>query len=165
MTAYGYSPVFDSIINDKLLKHNIITFYYSNDNHSDGQITLGFLNKSKFKGKLKYYKVIDKYYWALKLDDILLDGKSTGLCKEGCRVAVDTGTSLITGPTNKINKLFKAISVQDDCSGYVNAQDLAFVLNGDKYTLKGPDYILKKDYNGKEKCRALLMPLDISGKQ
>jgi cathepsin D len=161
MAAYGLTPVFDSIINNKLLKKNIMTFYYSTDATTDGQITLGFVDPAKFMGKLRYYKVIDKFYWAIQLDDILLDGQSLGLCAGGCKAVVDTGTSLITGPTRTLSKLLKAITVEDNCKGYETAQSVTFVLSGDKYVLNGSDYILKKDFNGKPKCRAMMMPLDV----
>ena len=48
---------------------------------------------------MKWHRVVDEYYWMIKADKILLDGKDTGLCNR-CNVIADTGTSLITGPTN-----------------------------------------------------------------
>jgi len=161
MAAYGITPVFDSIINNKLLVNNIMTFFYSTDATTDGQITLGFVDKSKYSGKLNYYKVVDKFYWSIKLDDILLNGKSLGLCDEGCKAVVDTGTSLITGPTDDLRKLLRSIKVEDNCDGYETAETVTFVLSGDKYVLQGKDYILKKKYRNKDKCRAMMMPLDV----
>jgi len=161
MAAYGITPVFDTIINKHLLKKNVMTFYYSKKANVDGQITLGFIDSKRYQGKLRYYKVVDKFYWSIALDDILLNGKSLGLCSEGCKAVVDTGTSLVTGPTNDISKLLTAITVQDDCTGYETADSITFVLSGDKYTLEGPEYILKKESEGYKKCRAMMMPLDV----
>jgi hypothetical protein len=159
MAAYGITPVFDNIINNKLLPYNVMTFYYSTQNGVDGQISLGFIDKSKFTGKLQYYKVVDKWYWSIKMDDILLNGKSLGLCADGCKGVIDTGTSLITGPSEDLGKLLKSITVEDNCDGYDSAPEITFVFSGDKYVLKGEEYILKND--AKNKCRALMMPLDI----
>lgn len=161
MAAYGITPVFDSIIQNKLLIHNIMTFYYSLDPETNGEITLGYIDKTKYSGKIHYYKVIDKFYWTIKLDDILLNGKSLGLCPDGCKAVVDTGTSLITGPTRQLTKLLTSITVKDDCDGYSHAEKVTFVLNGNHYTLNGEDYILKRKVGESEKCRALMMPLDI----
>jgi cathepsin D len=162
MAAYGITPVFDSIINNHEIKKNIMSFYYSSNEDTDGEITLGFIDESRFTGQLRYYNVIDKYYWTISLEDILLNGKSTGLCKEGCKAIVDTGTSLITGPTNQLSSLLDQITVEEDCSGFETAQEISFVLNGDRYTLQGSDYILKKkSFFGKDKCRPLMMPLDV----
>ena len=47
---------------------------------------------------MNWHQVIDKYYWTIKADNILVDGKDIGLCKKkGCNVVADTGTSLLTG--------------------------------------------------------------------
>jgi len=148
---------FDSIINNKLLKNNLMTFYYSVNEDTDGQITLGYIDKTKYTGSLKYYDVIDKYYWTIKMDDIKMNGKSLGLCKSGCSAVVDTGTTLITGPTDTLRVLLKAIPVENDCSGYDKATKLTFVFGGDEYDLSPEEYILKSD----DKCRGLFMPLDV----
>jgi hypothetical protein len=161
MAAYGITPVFDSIIKQNLLKKNIMSFYYSNTDHVDGQITLGFIDENKYTGPLRYYKVTDKFYWTIKLDDILLDRKSLNLCQYGgCNGIVDTGTSLITGPTQDLNVLLNAIPVEDDCRGYERAPVVTFVFNGDHYDMTKEDYILK-DKTSDKKCRALMMPLDV----
>jgi hypothetical protein len=162
MAAYGVTPVFDSIINHKLLKKNIMTFYYSLNEDVDGEITLGYIDTSKYVGELKYYKVVDKYYWSIKLDDIKYGGKSLGLCEGGCRAVVDTGTTLLTGPTSDLRTLLKAIPVENDCRNWDMAKDLTFVFNGDEYTLKPTEYMVKSsNMFGGNQCRALMMPLDI----
>jgi len=161
MAAYDVTPVFDSIISQRLLTHNIMTFYYSYDEAIDGQITIGFIDESRYIGVLRYYDVIDKYYWAIELDDIKLGGRSLGLCIGGCKAVIDTGTTLITGPTDDLRRLLRAIPVENDCSHYMLATDLTFVFNGDEYTLTPEEYILKtEDFTGSN-CRALAMPLDV----
>jgi len=161
MAAYGIVPVFDNIINQKLLKKNIMSFYYSVNESTEGEITLGYIDPNRFSGKLSYYPVIDKFYWTIRMDDIRLGKKSLGLCPEGCRAIVDTGTSLITGPTRDLTKLLHAIQVENDCRNYQTADPVVFVFGGDEYTLEVPDYILKKEAAGRSFCRAMMMPLDV----
>ena len=162
MAAYGVSPVFDSIIGQKLLKRNIMTFYYSLNESVDGQITLGFIDKSRYIGDLHYFPVIDKYYWTIKLDDIRLNGRSLNLCpSNGCKAVVDTGTTLITGPTEDLRVLLKAITVQNDCTGYSTAQTISFIFSGVEFKLNPEDYMIKEEGFGSKHCRALMMPLDI----
>ena len=167
MAAYGIVPVFDNIINQKLLKRNIMSFYYSVNENTEGEITLGYINPKRFKGKLIYYKVIDEFYWMIKIDDIRLGDKSLNLCPKGkgCRAIVDTGTSLITGPTKDLRVLLKAIKVENNCKNYNLGQPLIFVINRDEYVLDVGDYILKKELFGIKSCRAMMMPLDVPAPQ
>jgi cathepsin D len=161
MAAYNQLPVFDSIIKQKLLKHNIMTFYYSLNEDTDGQISLGFIDESKFKGKIYYYDVIDKYYWTISLRDIRYNGKSLGLCDQGCKAVVDTGTTLNTGPSEDISKLLNKIPVENDCRGYETAGTISFVFGHEEYVLKVDEYVLKTEVDKKPSCRALMMPLDV----
>ena len=65
---------------------------------------LGGVDESLFTGKVHYVDVVDRYYWTIKADKILVGGKDYGLC-DGCNLIADTGTSLITGPTRGLSKL------------------------------------------------------------
>jgi len=162
MAAYGIVPVFDNIINQHLLKRNIMSFYYSVNQNTEGEITLGYIDPNRFTGKISYFPVIDKFYWTIKLDDIRLGKKSLGLCgDDGCKAIVDTGTSLITGPSRELRKVLKAITVENDCSNYETSEPIVFVFSGQEFKLDVPDYILKKEAGGRKFCRAMMMPLDV----
>jgi cathepsin D len=161
MAAYGIVPVFDNIMSQKLLKKNLMGFYYSLNENTMGEITLGYIDPKRFTGKLTYYKVIDEFYWTIRLEDIRLGKKSLGLCPLGCKAIVDTGTSLITGPTKDMRKLLDAIKVDNGCKNYDFGQSLVFVIGGDEYELKVNEYVLKKEFFGRKSCRALAMPLDV----
>ena len=50
-------------------------------------LTFGYYDKEKFKGEISWNKVLFKYQYGVKLDDIKFGGKSSGLC---------------SGPTKKI---------------------------------------------------------------
>lgn len=41
----------------------------------------------------------------MKAENILIDGKDVGLCHGGCSVIADSGTSLITGPSDDLYTL------------------------------------------------------------
>jgi hypothetical protein len=162
MAAYDAVPVFDSMINDKSLKRNIISFYYSYNENEEGEILIGDIDVSKFEGDLKYHDVIDQYYWTIKLDDVKYNGKSLGLCPpDGCRAVLDTGTTLITGPTDSLRTLLDTIPADNDCNNYDESGDITFVFNGSEYTLTKDEYIIKTTSFGYDSCRALMMPLDV----
>jgi len=161
MTEYGIIPIFDNIIKQRILRYNLVAFYYSNSPRAQGLVTFGYIDRTKFVGKIIYFKVIDFFYWTIKLDDIRIGKQSLGLCRNGCKAIVNTGTSLITGPSQEVRKLLKFMPVENDCMGYLFADPLVFVFEGHEYKLNVDEYILKTQHNGEENCRAMILPFDI----
>ncbi len=161
MAAYDVIPVFDNIIKSKKLKRNVMSFYYSYDEKYDGEVIFGNTNKERYYGRILYYPLIEKYYWTIKMDDVKLNGRSIGLCKNGCLAVVDTGTTLISAPTEDLKILLEKISINNDCTGIDRAQILSFVFNEKEYDLNPDDYISRNNENGDDICRAMLMPLDV----
>jgi Eukaryotic aspartyl protease len=98
MSAFDSLPLFDSMMTQKKLEKNIFSFYLKSEK---SVLTIGNIDKSLYKGKINYHTVIHKFYWTINMDKILINGKETSLCKN-CKAIIDTGTSLITGPTPKI---------------------------------------------------------------
>ncbi len=172
MSSDNVNPVFDSIMNMKLLKKNIMAFYYSYNQDTDGEITFGQINRDRYEGELRYYKVIDRYYWSIQMDDILYDGVSLGYCKNGpCKAILDSGTTLVTGPTGQIRDLLSKLPLEKNCDNYDKTRKLTFVLSGDKYDLDLEDYVIKSQTKSSSSsvivspnqftCSALIMPLDV----
>ena len=55
-----------------------------------------------------WHPVLYKYMFGVRLDDVIINGKSTGVCKdrkEGCMITFDSGTSLMSMPSFAINHL------------------------------------------------------------
>lgn len=106
MAAYNFSPLFDNIIKQKRLDRNMFSFYFSrNEETKSSELTLGGWDDNHMDGDPKWHSVADKYYWLLEADNILVNGEDLGLCKHGCRVVADTGTSLLTGPSDDLMTL------------------------------------------------------------
>lgn len=77
----------------------------SKENAYESQITFGGYDPNLLEGPIHYHHVIDKYYWMIKADNILINGQDVGFCPNGCKLIADTGTSLITGPSDDLLKL------------------------------------------------------------
>lgn len=53
----------------------------------------------------------------IKADSILVGGKDIGLCDdESCKLIVDTGTSVMSGPIDDIGTLLRTLNVKDHCN-------------------------------------------------
>jgi hypothetical protein len=76
MSAYGFLPVFDHLVKKKNFSRNIFSFWMSSDVSKKSQLIFGGLDNNKFKGNLKYFPVVDKQFWTIKLIDVRLGGKS-----------------------------------------------------------------------------------------
>ena len=99
------TPVFDSMINQHLLKHKVFSFYLTPDDKKyDSELTFGYYDKTKFTGDIVWHKAVYKLMFGVILDDIVINGKSTGFCgpngiKKQCLITVDSGTTYMSMPS------------------------------------------------------------------
>ena len=125
---------------------------------------MGGVNPAYAASEFKYYKLSKERYWELLLDDIIFNGTSykvnpiiTGI--------VDTGTSVIVGPTKVVDEMTKGFGPgkqkQVDCSTLNSLPVLTFVIQGDRYDLTGNDYILRVQEGKSEVCIVGILGLDL----
>ncbi|KAE8606858.1 hypothetical protein XENTR_v10010908 [Xenopus tropicalis] len=106
----GVPPVFDDIMEQKLVDSNIFSFYLNRnpDTLPGGELLLGGTDPAFYTGDFNYMNVTRKAYWQIHMDQLSV-GDRLSLCKDGCEAIVDTGTSLITGPVEEVTALQRAI--------------------------------------------------------
>ncbi|KAG8125689.1 putative Cathepsin D protein [Naja naja] len=91
------------------------------------------------------------------------------LCQDGCEAIVDTGTSLITGPTKEIKELQKAIGAKPiikgqymlPCDKLSTLPTVSLVLGGHSYDLAPDQYALKVTIQGETLCLSGFSGLDV----
>uniref|UniRef100_A0AAY5KXZ1 Cathepsin D n=1 Tax=Esox lucius TaxID=8010 RepID=A0AAY5KXZ1_ESOLU len=159
-TDVGMTPVFDNIMKEKLLENNVFSFYLNHKispNQLGGQLVLGGTDPAYYTGDFHYVNVTRKELWNIHVDRSVQD---VTLCTSGCEAAVDTGTSLILGPTNEISALQRAVGAVPWSGGkYVVACEkvsslpmVSFTISGKVYPLTGEQYILRWTSKGKKIC-------------
>ena len=96
------TPLFDNMMQQALLNDNIFSIYFSTegDTSTVAEILFGGIDEDLYTGEIYYNDVIDDAYWALQLDDVLIDGESLGVCDQGidCMIMIDSGTSYLSMP-------------------------------------------------------------------
>uniref|UniRef100_A0A8B9M4F5 cathepsin E n=1 Tax=Accipiter nisus TaxID=211598 RepID=A0A8B9M4F5_9AVES len=95
----GVTPVFDNMIAQNLVELPMFSVYLSTYGH--GELLFGGFDPSRFTGTLNWVPVTQQGYWQIHIQ---LDG-TVAFCVNSCQAIVDTGTSLITGPTKDIKEL------------------------------------------------------------
>ncbi|CRG99812.1 plasmepsin VI, putative [Plasmodium relictum] len=165
------TPLIETIKKQNLLKRNIFSFYVPKNLKKLGSITFGKANnKYVLEGKkIEWFPVISIYFWEVHLLDIQLSDKSLLAFKnKKFRAAIDTGSSLITGPSSFIQPLIEKLNLENDCSNKNNLPNISFILKNVegknvKLDFKPEDYIIEDidDNNNSVQCAIGIMSLDI----
>ncbi|CAM0958249.1 unnamed protein product [Alopecurus aequalis] len=107
-------PLWLSMKEQKLLAEDVFSFWLSRDSDapSGGELVFGGVDPDHYIGNHTYVPVSSKGYWQFNMGDLLIDGHSTGFCADGCAAIVDSGTSLLAGPTAIIAQVNQAIGAE-----------------------------------------------------
>jgi hypothetical protein len=99
------------------------------------------------------------------MDDIVFNGTSYKVAGSTLTGIIDTGTSVIVGPTKVVENMTKAFGSgkekQVDCATLDQLPTLTFVINGDKWVLTGRDYVLQVTEGKQTVCVVGIMGLDL----
>uniref|UniRef100_A0A8C3MSM7 cathepsin E n=1 Tax=Geospiza parvula TaxID=87175 RepID=A0A8C3MSM7_GEOPR len=161
----GVTPVFDNMMAQNLVELPLFSVYMSSnpDSPQGGEVLFGGYDTSRFTGTLNWVPVTQQGYWQIHIQ---LGGTAT-FCANGCQAIVDTGTSLIVGPTKEIKKLQNLIGAPPalfqyavECSNLSVMPDLTFTINGLPYTLSAQAYTLV-DADGMAFCTSGFQGSDI----
>jgi hypothetical protein len=159
MSEGKHFNIFDDMVDAKVLKKNIFSVFFGAGDAEESEISFGEFKHERMASDIFYAPVSTPGYWQVAMEDVTVANVRQGLCNGtgGCQVAVDTGTSLLAGPTDIINTLIDRLNVNDDCSNYAKLPNLGFVVRGRALNLKAEDYVDKSS----DGCSVALMTLDI----
>ncbi|XP_030956954.1 aspartic proteinase-like isoform X1 [Quercus lobata] len=113
-------PVWYNMLRQNLVDDDVFSFWFNRDPNAKegGEIVFGGVDPKHYKGKHTYVPVTKKGYWQFDMGDFLIGNHSTGICEGGCAAIVDSGTSLLVGPTPVITEINHAIGAE----GFVSAE-------------------------------------------
>ncbi|KAJ7230922.1 aspartic peptidase domain-containing protein [Mycena haematopus] len=130
----------------------------SDEDDTNGELTLGGTDDSKYTGSISYVSKSTKSpysdYWGISVSSITYNGASVG---SSANAIVDTGTTLIYIPTSAYNAFIKAAGAKTDSSSGLASwtklptENFAFVIGGVTYTLTPAQYTIptsQYDYYG-----------------
>ncbi|CAL1393158.1 unnamed protein product [Linum trigynum] len=119
-------PVWYNMVQQGLVKEEVFSFWLNRDPNAEegGELVFGGSDPNHFKGNHTYVPVTQKGYWQFNMGEFLIGNLSTGVCEGGCAAIVDSGTSLLAGPTSIVTEINHAIGaegvVSAECKEVVN---------------------------------------------
>lgn len=139
------------------LKEPVFSVFLSDSDDEVSEIVFGASKKDHMASELYWVPVTTQAgYWEVEIQDIYFDKKAQNICR-GCRVAVDTGTSELAGPSDVISELRSRLN-DGECS-QKSMPNLGFAVRGPN----GKPKILSltaAEY-ASESCSLSLMSLDV----
>ncbi|MBN3304474.1 CATEA protein, partial [Amia calva] len=171
IAAAGATPVFDSMMAQGLLDLPLFSVYLNrnSDYSGGGEILFGGIDESHFSGELHWVPVTNQGYWQILLDNVKVNGQ-VRFCEDGCQAIVDTGTSLLTGPTADISALLAELGAEAAgdgtytvaCSSFPSLPDVTFTIGGVEFPLTPAAYIQTEELMGEAVvCMAGFQGMDI----
>ncbi|XP_051974215.1 nothepsin [Xyrauchen texanus] len=166
------SPVFDSMIAQRTLEEPIFSFYLTNNGSGfGGELLFGGVDETRFVAPVNWIPVTQLGYWQIKIDAVNVQGAQS-FChqsSQGCQAIVDTGTSLITGPSRDILLLQQFIGATPtavgeyliDCARISSLPVVTFIINHVEYSLSGDMYIRRETLNDKQMCFSGFQSIDV----
>jgi len=141
----GAETVFHNAMDQGLVDSNV--FAFSLGDNQDGELTFGGYDEEKFDGELAWANLSEATYWRIALGGVKM-GSFSSAPTDGI---VDSGTSLITGPTKDINAIAESIGAKKgitgqftlDCDKVKDIPDLTFTIDGKEYTIPGSKVVIQ----------------------
>lgn len=147
-------PLFDNIVNQRLLNRNLIAFYMSRNHKQPGFLSFGSIDPSYVLPGHKpwWFPVVSTDFWEIEMDSILINGVPLKMPGK-YNAAIDTGSSLISGPSEVVAPLIESMRLSEDCSNMKSMPIISFVFvdmlgRKVKFDLSPDDYIEIEDENG-----------------
>lgn len=141
----GVETVFHNAIDQGLVEKPMFAFYLGDN--ADGELTFGGYDEEKFVGELEWVPLSDETYWRIDLDEIKMGDFVVGKTD----AIVDSGTSLIVGPSKAIHSIANKIGASPtitgqytvDCETLDSIPDITWAINGKEYTVAGKDLTIQ----------------------
>ncbi|EAW71849.1 napsin-A isoform 2 preproprotein [Homo sapiens] len=123
LSVEGVRPPMDVLVEQGLLDKPVFSFYLNRDPEEPdgGELVLGGSDPAHYIPPLTFVPVTVPAYWQIHMERVKV-GPGLTLCAKGCAAILDTGTSLITGPTEEIRALHAAIGGIPLLAGEVRSQ-------------------------------------------
>lgn len=96
-------------------------------------------------------------FWQVTLEDVAIANTALGIGNH--QAAIDSGTSMIAGPSSMINTIEAEVALEQDCSNYNLLPTVGFVIGGTILNMEPSDYVHKDA--GTQECFTQFLKIDL----
>uniref|UniRef100_A0A8C3SWW6 pepsin A n=1 Tax=Chelydra serpentina TaxID=8475 RepID=A0A8C3SWW6_CHESE len=146
ISSSGATPVFDNMMNEGLVSQDLFSVYLSSDDQSGSFVMFGGIDSSYYSGNLNWIPLSAETYWEITMDSVTMNGQTIA-CSSGCQAIIDTGTSLLAGPSTGISNIESYIGASDgtiSCSDMSSLPNIIFTINGIEFPVPASAYIIDR---------------------
>uniref|UniRef100_A0A8C3HBB7 Peptidase A1 domain-containing protein n=1 Tax=Chrysemys picta bellii TaxID=8478 RepID=A0A8C3HBB7_CHRPI len=149
ISSSGATPVFDNMMNEADHSWIFLDSPVSSDEQSGSFVMFGGIDSSYHSGSLNWIPLSAETYWEITMDSITIDGETIA-CSNSCQAIIDTGTSLLAGPSTGISNIDSYIGANTSrgvcytriCSAMSSLPNIVFTINGIKFPVPASAYII-----------------------
>lgn len=142
--------IFVNMYNQNLIDKFVFSIYLNRNPLDDfgGAVIFGDTDGQYYRGQITYVPVTQKSYWQFTIDNLSFG--CLDLCVNGCQAIADTGTSLLTGRNDQVQKINAILNGQQidggmyqvDCSKICTFPIVVFQIGARSFILKPKSYII-----------------------
>ncbi|XP_068541659.1 pepsin A-like [Anas acuta] len=152
ISSSGATPIFDNMMSQGLVSQDLFSIYLTPNKQNGSFVLFGGIDDTYFTGNLSWIPLTAQSYWQIKVDSITMYGRPIA-CPYGCQAIVDSGTSLLAGPSRSVGNIQYEMGARRSPSGVYSVScsyiqllpDIVFVIAGTQFPLPPQAYILQED--------------------
>lgn len=91
------------------------------------------------------------------------EGPSHDTGDVGCKLVLDTGTTLLTAPPGVVRSLMRQLPMDSNCDGMDSLPTLTYVIHGQRFDITPDDYVVRAESpdGARHHCKPGFMALDV----
>uniref|UniRef100_A0A8B9QZX6 pepsin A n=1 Tax=Anas platyrhynchos TaxID=8839 RepID=A0A8B9QZX6_ANAPL len=152
ISSSGATPIFDNMMSQGLVSQDLFSIYLTPNKQNGSFVLFGGIDDTYFTGNLSWIPLTAQSYWQIKVDRYITMYGHPIACPYGCQAIVDSGTSLLAGPSRSVGNIQYEMGARRSPSGnlvscsYIRLlPDIVFVIAGTQFPLPPQAYILQED--------------------
>ncbi|XP_070313535.1 pregnancy-associated glycoprotein 2-like [Odocoileus virginianus] len=150
LTRCEATPLSDNVKRQGVISEPVFALFMSSWPHKSSLLMLGGVDHAYHKGALKWVPVTQARLWQITMDCISIN-KMVVACSRGCQAIVDSGSSVLAGPTQVVHNIFKHINPNPkeknqqliSCDQAKTLPPINFTINGMHFPVS-PKYYIQK---------------------